>query len=224
VAARTDTTNTTATPQLNARPALNGRPMSEDIYERLRDAICAGTYLPETKLVQDQLATDLGVSRTPVREALSRLTQEEYLRRVPGMGYFVREPNLAEMREVYQVRRALEPVALRLAWPHYADRDIAVLRQLDAESARSLGTDQGYYDANRRFHLALITPCPNQLLVRTITELFDLPVKHLMSRDSAEQLRPAQEWRDEHTLIVDALAAGDSTRAVELLDRHLDQG
>ena len=200
----------------------HGEPIADVIYRRLRDDIGDGVYEPGTHLVQDQVAEEMGVSRTPVREALLRLAQDGYTSRVHGRGYVVREPSPLEIEHVYQVRRQLEPLAVRLSAEHYSARDRAEFRRLaGATSGRRKGKGE-YFETNRAFHLALVAPCPNSILVTLIRELWDLPVNRMISQRLVSARGDAEAWRDEHFAIVAAIADDDVELAVRLLDRHLD--
>jgi DNA-binding GntR family transcriptional regulator len=195
--------------------------LSAQIFEQLRDGICDGTLAPGARLVQEQLADELKVSRMPVREALLRLEQENYVSRQPNRGYVVRGLTTSEIAEVYAARRALEPVALRLALPHYTPQDIPYLRYLEVEATREPVDELDYYETNRRFHLAMIEPCPNRLIVQMITDLFDLPISRRVSRNFVDQWRDAQTWRSDHSRLLDAIESGDIEVAVAMLDEHL---
>lgn len=202
----------------------DGSPLSDSVYETLRTSICVGDYPAGSRLVQDQLAADLGVSRTPIREALTRLARDGYVRRVPGSGFVVRSPRTADVAEVFQVRRSLEPLALRLAFDNLQPHDLSLLRRLDAEAQLPSWSSIDYHASNRRLHLALIDRCPNRLLVRIIEELWDLPVMQMMSHDYVDQFRNAQSWHDEHSAILEAIEKDDLEEAVRRLERHLDDG
>lgn len=201
-------------------PATSGL-LSSQIFEQLRDSICDGRLAPGSRLVQEQLAEELDVSRMPVREALLRLEQENYVSRQPNRGYVVRELTTSEIAEVYVARRALETVALRLAIPCYTPQDLPYLRYLEVEATREPTDELDYYETNRRFHLAMIDPCPNRLIVKLVTDLFDLPISRRVSRNFVDQWRDAQLWRREHSRLLDAIESGDGEAAVALLDDHL---
>jgi DNA-binding GntR family transcriptional regulator len=196
-------------------------PLSDLVREALCCAIFDGTLPAGYQLIQDNVASDLGVSRTPVREALIRLAREGYVRRVPGRGYVVGSINASDVDDVYQIRQAIEPLALLLAFDHMRPRDLSLLRRLDAEMHSPAWNSVGYFESNRRFHLALIDRCPNRLLVRIIEQVWELPVMRLMSRDFVEKFRDARAWRDDHGGIVAAIENDDKELAVHLLEDHL---
>jgi DNA-binding GntR family transcriptional regulator len=200
---------------------LYAEPLADVIYRKLSQDIGDGVYEPGTRLVQDQVAEDLGVSRTPVREALQRLAQDGYAERVHGRGYVVRAPSVTEISHVYQVRAQLEPLAVRMAFDHYSVRDRAEFRRLaEATSGRRDGNGE-YFETNRAFHLAVVSPCPNPILVSMIASLWDLPVNRMISQRLVSARRDPDAWRDEHFAIVAAIDADDVELAVELMERHL---
>jgi DNA-binding GntR family transcriptional regulator len=104
--------------------------LRDQTYVQLRKAILSGPIRPGTVLVQEQLAEQLGISRTPVRDALDRLANEGLVVRSPGGRIQVAPFSLDELHEKYAVRQALETLALRLAAPHLAGQPMLRLRAL----------------------------------------------------------------------------------------------
>jgi len=203
---------------------LYAEPLAEVIYRKLSQDIGDGVYEPGTRLVQDQVAEELGVSRTPVREALQRLAQDGYADRVHGRGYVVRAPTVTEISHVYQVRGQLEPLAVRLAFDHYSVRNRAEFRRLAGATSGPRDRNGEYFETNRAFHLALVSPCPNPILVSMIGNLWDLPVNRMISQRLVSARRDPDAWRDEHFAIVAAIDADDVELTVELMERHLRNG
>jgi DNA-binding GntR family transcriptional regulator len=203
---------------------LYAEPLADVIYRKLRQNIGDGIYEPGTRLVQNQVAEELGVSRTPVREALQRLAQDGYADRVHGRGYVVRAASVTEISHVYQVRGQLEPLAVRLAFEHYSVRDRAEFRRLAEATAGRRERDGEYFETNRAFHLALVSPCPNPILVSMIEGLWDLPVNRMISQRVVSARRDPSAWRDEHFAIVAAIDADDAELTVKLMERHLRDG
>lgn len=142
--------------------------LSEAVADRVRDMILDGRLPPGSRVNEVQLAARQGVSRTPLREALSRLVAEGALRDLPRRGFFVRQLTAEEVRHIYPIRSLLDPAALRLAGipPAIA---IERLRKLN----RSLGDARKPTEAvalDDRFHLELIADCPNPVLVELIKQ------------------------------------------------------
>jgi DNA-binding GntR family transcriptional regulator len=111
----------------------HAQPLAEVIYRKPSQDIGDGVYEPGPRLVQDQVAKELGVSRTPVREALQRLAQDGCADRVHGRGYVVCAASVTGISQVYQVRTQLEPLAVRLAFDYYSVRNRAEFRGTSAD-------------------------------------------------------------------------------------------
>lgn len=195
---------------------------AEFVYRRLRDAIQSGSYPPFTRLIQNQVAEQLNVSRTPVREALSRLANDDIVVWTPGRGYIVPDVTPDDVRQVHHVRRALECLGVEEAAPNYSASDIHLLRSIleTAASERERGVDK--FTLNLRFHLALIKPANNQVLVKLLEQLWRLPAtRHIANRylDDGEQ---SSRSHREHEQLIDLAELRDSAGLVKLLGEHID--
>ena len=99
-------------------------------YEKIKDALCQRKFGPGTKLLEQSLSTALKMSRTPIRQALKRLAQEGYVEIVPNRGAFVAQPDITDIRELYDVRIELEIFALRLGIEAFTEEDFRFLEEL----------------------------------------------------------------------------------------------
>jgi DNA-binding GntR family transcriptional regulator len=214
-----------STPSTGPRLALRGAradaPLSERVYTVLREAITEGAFDGDAQLIQESIAEELAISRTPVREALYRLASEGYVRQSAGRGFFVEAPSPSELAEIYQIRADLEPFALRLGFDRFTTSDLDTLRALQRATYDPEWARAQYNESNRRFHFALCEPCPNRTLVGLIHALWDRPAMQLLTRHRAATLRNPEDWRDEHGPLIEAIASGERERAVQLLARHL---
>jgi DNA-binding GntR family transcriptional regulator len=151
-----------------ARQTLTGR-----VYEQLRDAICSGALAPGQKLVIDGLAREMGVSITPIREALSRLQREGLITDAPYSGVRVSDLSLTELRELYTIRGVLEGLAVRMAAERLTPGQLAAIREelslLDAATAN--GDVSGFREHNLRFHDAILAGCGSQPLLEMIAQI-----------------------------------------------------
>jgi DNA-binding GntR family transcriptional regulator len=149
-----------------------GRPhkgsLKEEVYEGIRQEIMDGTFLPGDLLKERELAEKYGVSKTPVREALSMLEQDNLVKTIPRAGYMVTQLTLRDLQEVYQLRVILEPMAARLAAQNLTDED---LKQLEALTVTSDPEEARLF--NRRFHVLIANASGNSRLARMIGELLD---------------------------------------------------
>ena len=142
--------------------------LKEEVYEGIRRDIMGGSFLPGDLLKERELAEKYGVSKTPVREALSMLEQNNLVKTIPRAGYMVTQLTLRDLQEVYQLRIILEPMAARLAAENLTDEELEELEGLtvtsDPEEARLF---------NRRFHLVIARASGNSRLARMIEQLVD---------------------------------------------------
>ncbi len=205
---------------------MAARPLAARIYDELRDQVVDGGLVPGTSLVQEQIAERLGVSRTPVREALGRLVHEGLAEWVAGGGYVVRDLGDQQITEVHQVRQTLESLALRLASGRFTRLQLARLEALVEEMAATPpGEVAAHFDLNRRFHRGLVEPCANALLVTMIDQLWDHPVNRRITR-SYVLTDPANVERmvREHRALLAAAAAGDEEELVARYAAHVRDG
>jgi DNA-binding GntR family transcriptional regulator len=186
------------------------------VLEAIKHAILAGELRPGQSLVEAELAQQLGVSKTPVREALKTLAGAGLVTMSPYRGAAVRVIDPGMAHAIYDMRLLLEPEAVRRAAARGADWDAAgqALDRADAssdEAERSL--------ANREFHRALYQDCGNPLLVAALDDLRD---QTALISAAAWQHQPSwQQEAGEHRTILAAAAAGEADRAGELLAAHI---
>lgn len=195
--------------------------MQKDAYTLILEAIEAGLYKPGDRLVESELAERLGVSRTPVREALQRLETQAMLTR-DGRSLIVATLDHNQLAELYAVRSELEGLAARLAARHATPEEIRVLQSMVAEDRALLGGDpRALSRANKRFHKQIHLASHNRFLVQQL----DLVHRSmaLMANTSF-----AAEGRDEialaeHDQIVASIAAGDGEAADQALRTHISR-
>ena len=197
--------------------------LKDKIYERLKQAITSMNIYDnreEPRLDEQQLSAILGVSRTPIREAIARLEQEGFVRTAPRKGVFVVRKTKAEILEMITVWAALESMAARLATKEATDVEIASLHDLiDAFSTDEVARKMGEYsDANIRFHQAIIGLSKCKLIQEMTDKLF-FHVRAIRQRTIFEQDRARRSVVD-HKEIVAALEARDTERAERLVREH----
>jgi DNA-binding GntR family transcriptional regulator len=188
-------------------------------YDTLRDMIRDEQFLPGTPLIETEIAQQLGVSRTPIREAFRQLEADGLVRRGPR-GVEVRERSPEEILDIYEVRIRLEALAASTAARRASDFDIMTLRRLSrTEQQLDPTTDEdALVDSNRQFHRAVWTASHNEP-VSSLLERLDL---HLL-RYSLTTLTAVGRWQeaiDEHAALVDAIAEHDGQRASDIATQH----
>lgn len=210
---------TVYTMQPRAEP-LQRRNTSDLVSDAVREMIADGRLPDGARVNEVWLAQTLGVSRTPVREALSRLASEGALVSTPSLGYSVRALTVAEFEQLYELRPMLDPEALRLGGI-LAEERIEQLSRIN----RALAKERAGAAAialDDEFHLELLAQCPNRLLVDFIA--------NVMQRTRRYELALMRETRnvgratEEHDRILDALRRRDMKAACAALKRNLQSG
>ncbi|EHN11933.1 Transcriptional regulator GntR family [Patulibacter medicamentivorans] len=201
----------------------------DEIASQIRARIMSGEIAIGAQLRQAELANELGVSRTPIREALRQLQTSGLIEVVPNRGAVVRVPVPWEVREAYQVRAQLEGFATELAVKRISDAEIATLREANETMREATvhppalqpGEEPPTTTANDVFHTTIHQASGNQRLARTINEInetFPRNVSWLVLRD--DQRHREQNVR-EHERILEAIVAGDGERARREMVEHV---
>ena len=191
--------------------------------EWLRRLIVAGELAPGARVNQEDLAARIGVSVAPVREALRVLEQEGQVTYLPRRGYFVTELRLADLTEIYALRRLLEAQAARHALPRLDDDALARVREAAADcvAAAKAGDVAAELAANRRFHFAILDAPDQPHVLRLIRLLWDSTEAYrALYYNSPAERRASLEAHDR---ILAALERRDADRLVAELDAHRDR-
>ena len=195
--------------------------MQKDAYTLILEAIEAGVYQPGNRLVESELAEHLGVSRTPVREALQRLETQSMLRR-DGRSLIVASLDHNQLSELYAVRTELEGLAARLAAHHATDEELRVLRRMVDEDRALVGGDpRQLSQANKRFHRQIHLASHNRFLVQQL-DLVHRSMALMATTSLAAQGRDGVAI-DEHESIVAAIEARDGEVAYAALKNHISR-
>ena len=192
-------------------------PIAVRISRELADRIVAGQIAAGTRLRQDHVAEEFGTSHVPVREAFRRLEAQGLVESEPRRGVRVSGFSLDEVREIAEMRAALEVLALRHAAPHLTR---AILDQAE-EATRAgdhAGDVQAWEEANRHFHRLILTPCGMPRLLRAIDDLQTASARFLFAGWRAEWETPTDR---DHRAILAALRADDLNGATAVLARHV---
>ena len=195
--------------------------VQKDAYTLILEAIEAGVYQPGNRLVESELAEHLGVSRTPVREALQRLETQSMLRR-DGRSLIVASLDHNQLSELYAVRTELEGLAARLAARHATDEELRVLRRMVDEDRALVGGDpRQLSQANKRFHRQIHLASHNRFLVQQL-DLVHRSMALLATTSLAAKGRDGVAI-DEHESIVAAIEARDGEVAYAALKNHISR-
>jgi len=201
--------------------ALDGRTLWQRVYDHLRDEILSGSLTPGAELSEVALAESLGVSRGPIREAIGRLASEGLVTVRPRRGAVVSSLSKDEFIELYQVREALELLAVKLAVPRLGPDDITALQSLIDEMSTRAERNQvaAFFEANTAFHARLVDASGNAKLAEMYRQLLDQLGRY---RGSSLRLRGnLQRSIAEHAAILRAAKRGDTERAARLMSEHI---
>lgn len=191
-------------------------------YSRLKDDILAMRLAPRQPLVEAELAKMLDMSKTPIREALLGLSHDGLVELNDFRGARVRDFTLADVREIYEIRAVLEPLALRRAFPLMTSELFDEMRDLlgKARTCAEIGDRVQLAAHNRAFHSGLIRQCDNRRLLAILSQFSD-QVRLISLRSWVQQPTYLVE-ADQHRSILDALDIdGDIDRAATLLGEHI---
>jgi DNA-binding GntR family transcriptional regulator len=191
-------------------------------YERIRAMVVDGEIPPGARLGQVELAEQLGISRTPVREALRRLTGEGLAEFEPNRGFRAASPGLDDVLRRLELRSLLEPGIARLAAARRTDEDLArlagTIAHEDAATSRVVA-----HDASRDFHLAVATATGNPELVAVLASMWIVEIGRRLLAARAT----SAAWKDtdvaEHRAITAAIEARDGDRAAALMASHIGE-
>src|SRR4030081_3301499 len=215
--------STSLAKKLALAPIASEPNFTEKAYVALRDVITRMDLYgsrAEVRLDERQLASDLGVSRTPVREALAQLEREGFLRSIPRRGIYVVRKTKREVIEMITAWAALESMAARLATQNATGEAIASLRRMFAtfEGGEVAAKLDEYSEVNIEFHQAIIRMSHNRVLIDLAENLFT-HMRMIRRKTIGEKDRADRSIRD-HMHIIEALEARDTPRAEELVRTH----
>lgn len=198
------------------------KPLREVVVETLRQAIQNGTLQPGERLMEIPLAEELGVSRTPIREAIRKLELEGFVIMVPRRGAYVANITLKDITQVFELRSALEELAAGLAAERITEEEIETLERMLVE----IGEHMENKDIDRvvaadvAFHEVLYKASRNDRLVEIVHNLREQTYRfRSFSMNQPGRLR--KTW-EEHRLLVEAIASHNESQARKLARMHME--
>ncbi|MFZ7104739.1 MAG: GntR family transcriptional regulator [Peptococcaceae bacterium] len=198
------------------------KPLREIVFETLRDAIINQVLRPGERLMEIQLAEEMGVSRTPVREAIRKLELEGFVVMVPRKGAYVAGISMKDIHEVFEVRAALEALAASLAAERITEEELEEMeRRLVKEAEETeLNNLRSIVEIDTSFHDLVYKAARNSRLVYFVNHLQE----QLQRFRSASLARPGRSRTalEEHKKIVEALGERDGKVAEQLAREHID--
>jgi DNA-binding GntR family transcriptional regulator len=223
------------------KTALGGQRVSqkkslrEDVYESLKKSILHGKLKARQRLIEEQLADQAGISRTPVREAFHKLERDELVTRLPRGGFAVREFTKEDVEEIFGIRSALESYAAYLATLHITPDKISILEDKVKESEDALQEGDGdkVVQLHTEFHDLLYKSCKSRKLVEMINNFRDyfyryrsalLHVENGMSYSNRDHRQMLEAMTKKNPRLAERLVRRHLARGKELVLREIDEG
>ncbi|MGN0204397.1 MAG: GntR family transcriptional regulator [Coprococcus sp.] len=196
-------------------------PLRDVVFNTLRRAILKGELEPGERLMEIALANKLGVSRTPIREAIRKLELEGLVIMIPRKGAEVARITEKDLRDVLEVRTSLEKLAIELACDRITDEEIADLEENCQAFADSLGSDELTTMAEKdvAFHDVIFRATKNARLIQILNNLREQMYRYRLEYLKDIEARP--RLVEEHKKILDAVIRRDKENAVKLIEEHI---
>ncbi|MGI6450613.1 MAG: GntR family transcriptional regulator [Desulfitobacteriia bacterium] len=195
------------------------KPLREVVLEALREAIVSGILEPGERLMENQLAEEMGVSRTPVREAIRKLELEGFVVMIPRKGAYVAGVSYKDIKDVFEIRAALEGLAAGLAAEKVTDEELEEIeRALNDE--KEPDTLEEMVQSDIDFHALLYKASRNEKLIGILANLRE-QIQRFRTTSLAVPGRPKYAIQ-EHRAIVDAIASHDAEEAQKLAAAHIE--
>jgi DNA-binding GntR family transcriptional regulator len=187
-------------------------------YRQVREEIVEGLMPPGAAIDQEALASRLGLSTTPVREALRRLESEGLVISRPHRDTVVAPLTLEQLEDIYIVRLSLDPLAVALSAREASDEQLQAILELSRQASEDPDPVSQLHQ-NRRLHRAMYQACGNAVLIQTLDTLWDKSDRYRLT--TLQDDRTAHRAHVEHSAIVEAMVDRRADQAAELMRRHV---
>lgn len=201
----------------------NHRPLREIVYEELKLLILTGKISPGMRLMEEELAEDMGVSRTPIREAIRKLEKEGLITIEPRRGAYVSQISTKDMVEILEVRQNMEGLAAELAAQRMTEEDKEKLRDIAKayEDAVATGDMAEMIRCDTAFHHIIVEATQNKILIQMVEQLQELVLRFRYIY--YDNFKRAEQMLSEHQAIYEAIAEGDTEIARDSANLHIDR-
>ena len=201
----------------------NHKPLREMVYEELKMQILKGSIIPGTRMMEVELAEEMGVSRTPIREAIRKLEKEGLVTIEPRRGAYASMISTEDMVEILEVRQDLEGLAAYFAADRMTKNQMEELKQVSNSynAAVKEGNMEAMIKHDTRFHHIIVESCRNKILVQMIEQLQELVLR--VRYIYYDNFKRAENMPEEHEAIVAAIAEGDADKARAAADIHIER-
>jgi DNA-binding GntR family transcriptional regulator len=210
------------TSQVQLNPLNLGMTLTERVYSNIKEAILDLRIKPGSPLVEDELARQLGTSKTPVRDALITLERDGLVTKIPYKGTYVSEVSPRDATEIFELRAVLEGLAARLAAPNFRPEDVVEAERLltAADEARARGDREGASRCGAQFHRLILQQADNRRLPPLLEKLEE-QLRRLRGLSDRIEGR-LEKSAHEHRLILQALRRGDPQDTERAMRNHLE--
>ncbi|MCQ2546105.1 MAG: GntR family transcriptional regulator [Clostridia bacterium] len=201
----------------------NHKPLREMVYEELKMQILTGTIIPGTRMMEVELAEEMGVSRTPIREAIRKLEKEGLVTIEPRRGAYASMISTEDMVEILEVRQDLEGLAAFFAAERMQPAQLDELNEVSSNynEAVTRGSMEDMIKYDTRFHRIIVDSCHNKILVQMIEQLQELVLRFRYIY--YDNFKRAENMPEEHEAILKAIESKDANLAREAADVHIDR-
>lgn len=188
-------------------------------YEQIYQAIARGDIKPGDRLRETELAAQIGLSRTPIREAIRKLESDGIVEHQPRVGAMVKKPSQQEIVELYEMRIVIEQTAAQMAAKHISDAEVATLQAINTEIAQGGASDQSV-KLNRDFHSCILHAARNRFLIQSFQGLAHHFV--LLGATTIESDTRVSEVVAQHEDIIKALQERDADAVAQAMRLHME--
>lgn len=207
---------------MNKIDIKNYKPLGEIVFDYLKNAIIAGELKPGERLMEIAIAEQLGVSRTPVREAIRKLEKEQFIEMIPRKGAYVASTSIKDMLDVLEVRKLLEGFATELAAKRMTDEGLADLLRTHKLFLKALedNNTEAMVTCDNDFHDKIFQASDNLKLIEITTSLSEQVQRYRLSYfNDLNNFEEIKEW---HEKIYDAIEKKDEKRASAVAIEHIE--
>jgi DNA-binding GntR family transcriptional regulator len=196
----------------------NEKRLKANAYQILKERLVDCVYPPGSMLNEAQLATELQLSRTPIREAISKLEMEGFVQILPKKGIYVTNITLNEVVQVFQTRLEIEPVALRLAAPHLPKEELQAFCEKFRNPSRDIPNS---FRLDTAMHLFIVEHCGNRYIIDMMHRVFEENTRIIIS--SKQNQAHIHDAKQEHLDILTLLIQDEFEKAEAAMRSHVEE-
>ena len=202
--------------EVNDKFSLRGR-----VFHKIREDILSGKYKDNEELKEVAIGEELGVSRTPVREAFRQLELEGLIHIIPNKGAYVTGITVKDVKDIYMMRSLLEGLCARWATEYITTEQLEEMEEnvYLAEFHASKGHKQQITELDNRFHEIMYEACNSKMLEKQLRDFHDYVLR--VRKKTLSENKRSTESNKEHKLILEAIKSGDPERAQEVANKHV---